>query len=109
MRLDPFYIATTPGWLGLAYYMLGRYAEALPLLRECVSRAPNHRGGHVWLAATCAQLGLRHEAQQQAAEVLQLQPSYTIQGTQMVLNIFRHAKDREHYLDGLRKAGLPEP
>jgi adenylate cyclase len=107
MRLDPFYIATTPGWLGLAHYMLGRYAEALPLLRECVSRAPNHRGGHAWLAATCGQLGLRDEAQQQAAEVLRLQPSYTIQGN-MALHIFRHDKDREHYLDGLRKAGLPE-
>jgi hypothetical protein len=52
-------------------------------------------------------LGLREEARVQVVEVLRLQPSYTIQGNQ-VLNIFQRAKDREHYLDGLRKAGLPE-
>jgi adenylate cyclase len=108
MRLDPFYIATTPGWLGLAYYLLGRYAEALPPLRECVSRAPNFRGGHLWLAATCAQLGLLDEARMQAAEALRIQPNYTIEGTRTHLDIFKNLHDAEHYYDGLRKAGLPE-
>ena len=107
MRLDPFYIATTPGWLGLAYYMVGRYAEALPPLRECVSRAPDFRSGHLWLAAACAQLGLLDEARVQVAEVLRIQPNYTIEGTQTHLNAFKNAHDAEHYLDGLRKAGLP--
>jgi adenylate cyclase len=107
MRLDPFYIATTPGWLGLAY-MLGRYAEALLPLRECVSRAPDFRSGHLWLAAACAKLGLLDEAKVQAGEVLRIQPNYTIEGTQMHLNAFKNVRDWEHYFDGLRKAGLPE-
>jgi hypothetical protein len=34
--------------------MLKQYSEALPLLRECVSRAPNLRGGHTWLATIYA-------------------------------------------------------
>jgi len=41
MRLDPFYIPLVPAWLGLAYYMLKRYADALPFLQKCISRAPN--------------------------------------------------------------------
>jgi adenylate cyclase len=108
MRLDPFYIATTPGWLGLACYMLQRYAEALPPLRECVARTPDFRAGHMWLAATCAQLGLMDEARTQVAEVLRLQPDFTIAGTLTPFNAFKSAADAEHYLDGLRKAGLPE-
>jgi adenylate cyclase len=108
MRLDPFYIATTPGWLGLAYYMLRRYEEALPPLRECVARTPNFGAGHLWLAGVCAQLGLMDEALAQVAEVLRIQPNYTVEGAQMPFNVFKRAEDAEHYCDGMRKAGLPE-
>src|SRR5215470_15701563 len=41
MRVDPFYLSVTSGFLGLAFYMLMDYAEALPQLEEAVSRAPN--------------------------------------------------------------------
>ena len=56
-RFDPFYSPLAPGSLGLAHYMLRQYSQALPLLRECDSWAPNLRAGHVFLAATYAQLG----------------------------------------------------
>jgi adenylate cyclase len=108
MRLDPFYVAMTPGWLGFAYFVLRRYSEALPHLRECVSRVPDFRGGHLWLAANYAQLGLLYEARARVAEVLRIQPSCTIEGTLTHLTPFKNVHDSEHYLDGLRKAGLPE-
>ena len=41
MRLDPFYAPIAAGFLALAHYVLRQYAQALPLLRECASRAPN--------------------------------------------------------------------
>ena len=110
MRLDPFYLPVVPLWSGMAHYMLHKYAEALPLLRECVSRAPNLHSGHVWLAATYAQIGHLDEARAEVAEVLRIQPRYTIDG------IARRAAgawikspvDAEHYFDGVRKAGLLE-
>ena len=108
MRLDPFYVPLAPGLLGLAHYMLKQYSQALPLLRECVSRAPNLRGGHVWLAATYAQLGNIEEARAEAAEVLRIEPKWTIEGTQARLSAFKRTEDAEHFFDGLRKAGLPE-
>jgi hypothetical protein len=43
MRLDPFYTPIASAWLGFAYYMLERYKEALPPLRQCISRSPNQR------------------------------------------------------------------
>jgi adenylate cyclase len=94
--------------LGIAHYMLKQYSRALPDWRDCVSRAPNLRGGHSWLAATCARLGLLEEARAEAAEVLRLQPNYTITGTQRRLMAFKCAKGGRHFFDGLRRAGLPE-
>jgi adenylate cyclase len=107
IRLDPFYAPVAPGMLGLAYYMLRRYAKALPLLRECVLRAPNFRAGHIWLAATYAQLGQLEEARAEAAEILRIEPKFTITGTQRI-SVFKVTEDADHFSDGLRKAGLPE-
>ena len=57
MRLDPFYQPRIPAMLGFAYYLLGRYLDALPQLQEAASRAPNHGHSRRYLAATYAQLG----------------------------------------------------
>jgi adenylate cyclase len=108
MRLDPFYFPLALGWLGLAYYMLKRYSEAITLLRECVSRAPNMRAGHLWLAATYAQSGQLEEAREEVAEVLRIEPNYTIDGIARRFAVFKYPKDSDHYFDGMRKAGLPE-
>ena len=108
MRLDPFYAPVASGLLGLAHYMLKQYSQALPLLRDFVSQAPKGRSGHVWLAATHAQLGQLEEARAEATEVLLLQPNYTIAGTTRPVMAFKSTKDDKHFFDGLRKAGLPE-
>jgi adenylate cyclase len=108
MRSDPFYLPVAAGFLGLARYMLKEYSEALPPLRECTSRAPDMSFGHVWLAASLAQLGQLDEAHAEAAEVMRIDPNYTIDGTQRRLARFKRPEDAEHFFDGLRKAGLPE-
>ena len=108
MRYDPFYTPLAPGTLGMARYFLKEYSEALPPLRELTSRAPNVSQGHIWLAANLAQLGRLVEAQAEAAEVLRIDPKYTIDGTQRRLALFKRPEDAEHLFDGLRKAGLPE-
>jgi adenylate cyclase len=108
MRLDPFYVPLAPFWLGVAHYLLKQYSQALPPLQECVSRAPNLRSVHVWLAAIFTQLGKLEEARTEAAEVLRIEPQYTIERTQARLSPFKRSEDAEHLFDGLRKAGLPE-
>ena len=108
MRLDPLHTPLASGVLGFAHYMLKQYAQALPLLRDSVSRAPKLRSSHAWLAATHAQLRQVEEARAETFEVLRLQPNYTIAGTTRRLVAFKRAKDEKHFLDGLRKAGLPE-
>ena len=108
MRLDPFHAPLVPASLGMAHYMLRAYSQALPPLRECAARAPNMRIGHLWLAATCAQLGKLDEARAAATEVLRIEPQWTNLGTGVAIYVFRRPEDAEHLLDGLRKAGLPD-
>ena len=108
MRYDPFCSPWALGQLGLAHYALKEYSKALPPLRDLVSRLPNMRQGHVWLAASLAQLERLDEAHTEMAEILRIDPTYTINGTQRQLALFKRVEDVEHFLDGLRKAGLPE-
>jgi adenylate cyclase len=108
VRLDPLHVPLASGILGFAHYMLKQYAQALPMLRDCVSRVPKLRPGHVLLAATYAQMGQLEEARAEVAEVMRLDPNYTIVGVARPTAAFKNAKDDKHYFDGLRKAGLPE-
>jgi adenylate cyclase len=108
MRLDPFHPHFAPLMVGIAHYLLKQYHEAQRWLREATGRAPNHQYGHAFLAATYAQLGQLEDAQGEAAEVLRINPKYTISGTQKRVFILKGAEDIEHTVVGLRKAGLPE-
>lgn len=107
-RLDPFCSPFARAWRGRAFYMMRRYSDAIMPLEECSARAPAFRGAHLWLAATYAQLGRHKEARTAAAEVLRIDPAWTIQGTGRRVNMFKHPKDAQHFFNGLRKAGLPE-
>ena len=107
MRLDPFHPHFAPLTAGIAYYLLKEYQEAQRWLREATGRAPNHQYGHAFLAAAYAQLGRVEDARSEAAEVLRVNPQYTI-GTQKQVSILKRLEDSDHLIDGLRKAGLPE-
>jgi adenylate cyclase len=66
------------------------------------------RIGHAGLAATYAQLGKAKEARAAAAELMRLEPNFTIGGIARPTTVFKNADDDQHYFEGLRKAGLPE-
>jgi tetratricopeptide (TPR) repeat protein len=82
MRLDPFHPHFAPLMAGVAHYHLREYHDAQHWLSEAIGRAPNHQYGHAFLAATYAQLGRMEDARAEAAEVLRLNPRYSISGTQ---------------------------
>ena len=81
--------------------------------RRCVCCANAHRAlpnlqwPHLWLAAAYAQSGQLEEARKEAAEVLRINPGFTIESWKR-LAVFKNSKDVQYRLDGLRKAGLPE-
>ena len=103
LRLNPH----PPGWyywiLGLAQYAAGRYEDAIETLRH---DATHRLGSQRILAASLAQLGRMEEARMEAGQFLAANPDFSMQhwaGTQP----FRHKTDREHFIDGYLKAGLP--
>ena len=108
IRLDPFAAGSAYMWVGIAHYLLKEYSQALVVLRDCIVRMPNARFVHAWLAATYAQLDEMPRAQFHAAEVLRIEPRYTIRGMNRTLPALKSAADAEHLVDGLMKAGLPE-
>jgi adenylate cyclase len=107
IRLDPFQPSQALGHTSVANYMLKRYGEAVRLMRECASRLPDLQWPHLSLAAAYAQLGQLEEARAEAAEVLRINPGFTIESWKPIL-IYKNPKDLEHRIDGARKAGLPE-
>jgi adenylate cyclase len=107
LRLDPFAPAGWSGCKGFANYMLRRYVDAAALLGEWALRQPNSQLPHQWLASAYAQLGQIEEARAEAAEVLRINPGFTIEQWKRIA-VFKYLKDLEPSLEGLRKAGLPE-
>jgi hypothetical protein len=59
----------------------------------------------VWLAAAYAQSGDIEEAKWEATQVLTHNPSFSRVRIQKTFP-FENPADREHFVDGLRKAGL---
>jgi adenylate cyclase len=107
IRLDPFPPSPTFGQMGEANYMRKRYREAVHWWREQISRQPVAPWASVGLACAYAQLGQLEEARNEAAEVLRINPGFTIESSKRIL-VYKDPEDLEHYIDGMRKAGLPE-
>lgn len=103
MRLNPYYPDWYLWYLADAYDTLGRSSEVIATVR----RMRNPAEGSRMLAANYAHLGMMDEARAAAAEVMRLHPHFTIHS-------WRHrppyldARIIERYVEGLRKAGLPE-
>jgi len=107
MRLDPFHRPIYFSFLASAYYLAGQYENAIENNRIAVRRAPGVVQAVIWYSATAAQLGRSDEARAAVAEVLRLDPDFTIA---KFLQMIRFAKpeDANRLSDGLHKAGLPE-
>jgi TolB-like protein len=104
LRLDPH---STPGcyWiLGLAQYAARQYEAAVDTLRK---EATYRSGSRRILAASLAQLGRLAEARREADLFTASNPNFTISfwaATQPI----RDESVRQHFVDGYRKAGLPD-
>jgi tetratricopeptide (TPR) repeat protein len=57
---------------------MGRYDEALEILKRAVIRWPNHLPTHQYLAAIYTELGQETEAQAELAEVLRINPKHSL-------------------------------
>lgn len=105
MTLNPHF----PDWylwnLGWAFYHEKRYDDAL---REFARMSEPQNDIWLFVAAAHAQLGNREEAEVALKTFLQNRNApYTIADAKKRGN-FRRKEDEEHWIDGLRKAGLQD-
>ena len=107
MALDPYHSDIWLHFQAQAAYQLGRYPEAIGLLKQRILRNPNTDTSRALLAASYGQLGLIEEAHEAWRELLRVNPDYSIEHRRKVLP-YKHPEDFEKIIDGLRKAGLPE-
>ena len=107
MRLDPLHGYLGDFYLGRALYFAKQYEEALLPLKTCVARAPEFPAGYMYLAPLYAELGRIQDAGQTVARLLELAPGFTIE-TSIQKHLPYVPKTMSHYVQGLRKAGVPE-
>ena len=105
-RFAPFPNAHAIRNVGHAHYLQTVRGRSV-VVPEAAALAPDDRMTRCGLAASYAKLGSIDAARAEISNVLRLVPSWTI-AKQRTIQLHKHAVDSEHYLDGLRKAGLPE-
>jgi adenylate cyclase len=106
MRLCPIY----PIWylypLTRAYWFMGKTDEALAAARSAIKRDPEMSICHTLHAIVLADAGRDAEARLAAAEVLRLEPNFSVKAWAARRGTPTELSNRE--AEALLKAGLPE-
>jgi adenylate cyclase len=92
---------------GLAAWTAGRYDDAADWARKGIHTYPEFPTAHRLLAASLSAAGLIERARDAVAALLRIAPGTTIARTRAGVP-WKKPEDMEHYLDALRRAGLPE-
>jgi len=100
---DPFVFSTFAG-MSAAFIGLGRFDEAVAAARKAVRENQTFVIAYLCLAAALTHLGREAEARETVARLLEFKPDFHISKW-----MARHSQwGAQMFIDGLRKAGLPE-
>jgi adenylate cyclase len=105
IRLNPLAESTYFLHLGHAYLATGRVEEAVSEYKKALQRAPDNFFAHLALTAAYSGMGLEQEARGEAAEVLRINPKFSVDAYAKRLP-FRDKSAIDKFSDALRKAGL---
>jgi len=95
------------GVLSASFYMRHDYTDAVETAGHAVERFPWYASTLRWLMMAQAQLGQAEQAHDTLSKFLALAPQYNLRMAELSY-AFRRKDDLDHFLEGLRKAGLPE-
>jgi adenylate cyclase len=105
IRLNPF----GPSWyffnLGNALGNTGRFEEAVSAYKKALQRSPDNLLAHVLLAATYSMMGLEKEARAEAAEVLRINPKFSLDYFVKTLP-YKDQSEIDKVVNAMRKTGL---
>jgi adenylate cyclase len=103
MRLNPYHPERFWNHLGRAFYCAEKFAEAAESFARITRPDYTH---HAFLAATFAQMGNAVAAAAHAAEVIKLEPTFSV-AAYLTTQHYKHDVDRKRHEAGLLMAGLP--
>jgi adenylate cyclase len=105
IRLNPFGPPHLYREFGHALRNAGRFEEAVSAYKKAIQLAPDNIYPHIFLAVTYIQMGREKEARAEAAEVLRIDPKFSVDYLAKVLS-YKDQSVNDRTVDALRKAGL---
>ena len=105
VRLNPFGSANFYHHLGVSYRETGQYDKAIAVYKKALQIAPNDVFAYLGLASSNMYAGREDEARAAAAEVLRIDPNFSLERFS-VANPMKDPAKKERWISSLRKAGL---
>ena len=107
IRLNPHH----PDWYlivwGRSLYLLGRHADAVPVLQRLVDSGTELLPSYLLMIANHMAIGRSNEARDVVPALLDVSPDFTLAQVPQFAP-FKKKADLDRFLDLLRQAGLPE-
>ena len=107
IRLSPIADLWFLGGMGACYRMIGLYEEAISEYKKVIKRSSESVLAHIGATATYSLWGHEKEAQTGAAEILRINPQFSLESYRKG-QLYKDPKELERLINALRKAGLPD-
>jgi adenylate cyclase len=104
IRLNPLPPAIYFISLAVAYRDSGQYEKAIEASMKALQREPNNQFSYIHMAVSYIRLGQEKEARAAAAEILRINPKFSLERYAKILPFPQPIADR--VIEDLRKAGL---
>jgi adenylate cyclase len=91
--------------LATSYRFIGQYDQAVQYSKKLLQNQPDHLPGNIGLTVTYSLMGRMEDAQKQAAEVLRINPKFSLEGFAKRIR-YKNPVYKERTLQALRNAGL---
>jgi len=104
-RFDPRNRELYESEVGISEVLMGRYEEAIPILKKNLTVYPDNLWGHGWLAVAFVELGRKEEAQAEAAEVMRISPDFSLKVERQRWPLKDQTMSERYFADW-HKAGL---
>jgi adenylate cyclase len=91
--------------LGVSNSHIGQYDQSVVYFKKLLQNQPDHLMGNIGLTATYSRMGRMEDARKQAAEVLRINPKFSLERYAQRIR-YKNPVYKERSLEALRKAGL---
>jgi adenylate cyclase len=104
IRLNPLPSTSTLNFLAVAYRDSGQYEKAIETSKKALRQQPSYQFPYIHITISYIRLGREKEARAAAAELLKVNPKFSLERYAKVLPFPKPIADR--VVEDLRKAGL---